>query len=77
MAIVPGGLIHQTLVVDTLNPMSWNTERKGGVFNLHLFDASIMPMLGLAIPPTPVDANTYAKFGYPFPGECEDLTDFS
>lgn len=65
LTIAPGGSIHQTVVSDPLPADDWDLE-SSVMFNVQLLDASTFKALGIQVPPSPVTARTYAKFGYPF-----------
>ena len=66
MAVAAGGHIEQVIVPDIYKPDQWDTENVI-MFNMQLFDATTFEhVLGIKAPPTPIDAKTYARYGYPF-----------
>jgi hypothetical protein len=66
LTVAAGGRIEQVIVPDIYKPDQWNTENVI-MFNMQLFDATTFEhVLGIKAPPTPIDAKTYARYGYPF-----------
>jgi len=65
MAVAAGGSIKQVIVRDRYFDENWEAS-KMVMFNLQLFNASTFKSLGIPVPPTPITANTYATYGYPF-----------
>lgn len=65
MAVAAGGSIQQVIVRDRHSDDHWEPTRMV-MFNLQLLNASTFESLGISIPSTPVTAETYALYGYPF-----------
>jgi hypothetical protein len=66
LAVAASGHIEQIIVPDIYKPEQWDTENVV-MFNMQLFDATTFEnVLGIKAPPTPIDAKTYARHGYPF-----------
>jgi hypothetical protein len=66
LAVAAGGHIEQVIVPDIYKLDQWDTENVV-MFNMQLFDATTFEsVLGIKAPPTPIDAKTYARHGYPF-----------
>jgi hypothetical protein len=66
MAVAPGGLIKQTIVEDFVSPENWDLPN-AVLFNVNLINAGIFEKVtGVKPPPTPITAETYAAYNYPF-----------
>jgi hypothetical protein len=66
MGIARGGGIKQVVREDFHPAGIWDTDRSI-MFSVHILDSSSFShVTGLAAPPTPVSAVTYASHGYPF-----------
>jgi hypothetical protein len=66
LAVAAGGHIEQVIVPDIYKTNKWDTENVV-MFNMQLFDATTFEqVLGIKAPPTPIDAQTYSRYGYPF-----------
>lgn len=74
MTIAAAGKIQQAIVRDTFNAEAWALD-KNIVFNVQLLNAAVFPsVLGLPAPPTPINAATYKKYGYPFFKMYEEMS---
>jgi hypothetical protein len=67
MHVAAGGLSDQTIVQDN-KTNKWDTSNPK-IFNSHYFQQ----FTGLAVPKPPIDAATYARYGYPFPAYTKNL----
>jgi hypothetical protein len=66
MAVGVGGLIKQSILHDTHPTTAWDTDNTA-IFNLQLLNATVFQRVtGMAPPPSPVTAETYAAAGLPF-----------
>ncbi|KAK2012979.1 integral membrane protein [Colletotrichum eremochloae] len=66
MGLAAGGLIKQTIEADTHGADIWDVEASV-MMNLQILDVeSFSAVTGQPAPDTPVDAQSYAKSGYPF-----------
>jgi hypothetical protein len=66
LAVAPGGHIEQVIVPDIYAPDQWDTKNVV-MFNMQLFDTTTFEhVLGIKPPPTPINTQTYALYGYPF-----------
>jgi len=74
MGIAAGGFIDQAIVRDPKD-VKWDTEQPK-VFNVQILNSqSFGSITGSAPPNSPIDASTYAKYGYPFFRMYEEPTD--
>ena len=66
MGIAPGGLISQSIIKDTHNPNIWE-PKCGTIFNVQILNsARFHELTGKTPPSTPVTAEAYARYGYPY-----------
>ncbi|KAK5171182.1 uncharacterized protein LTR77_004326 [Saxophila tyrrhenica] len=66
MGIAVGGLIRQTVKRDKQSPSIWQPDC-GTIFNVQILNSSyFQEVTGLPPPPTPVTAETYSDYGYPY-----------
>lgn len=66
MSIAPGGLIHQTIVRDPVDPTAWDKDNSI-MFNVQLINALVFEtLLGVGAPRTPITPALYSKYGFPF-----------
>lgn len=73
MAVAAGGSISQVIVADQYPSRVWAPEASI-MFNLQIINSTLFPkLLGIEAPPTPIDAKTYAEYGYPFFGLDEQV----
>lgn len=66
MGLAPGGLIKQCIKKDDYPSMIWDREQTI-CFNVQILNSDMFQQVtGVAAPPTPVSAKTYADQGLPF-----------
>jgi hypothetical protein len=66
MAVGVGGLIKQSILRDPHPSTEWDSDNTA-LFNLQLLNATIFEhVTGIAPPPSPVTAESYAAAGLPF-----------
>lgn len=66
MAVGVGGLIKQSILRDPHPSTAWDSDNTA-IFNLQLLNATVFQRVtGMAPPPSPVTAETYAAAGLPF-----------
>ena len=66
MGIAPDGLIKQTILRDTHDPTIWEPDC-GTMINVQILNsARFREITGMDSPSTPVTAESYAEYGYPY-----------
>lgn len=76
MGVAAGGRIDQTIVKDP-GMHKWDAS-KTLVFNMQILNtANFQAVTGVAPPPPPIDAKTYASYGYPFFSMYEEPSDIA
>ncbi|QSZ31442.1 hypothetical protein DSL72_001007 [Monilinia vaccinii-corymbosi] len=66
MAIAAGGLIKQTIIKDFVPSADWDQDNTL-MLNIQMLNADVFQrVVGINAPPTPISADTYARYGYPF-----------
>lgn len=72
MSLSIGGYIRQKIISDPHSPGTWDVNRIA-CFNVHILNAkSFKKITGYPLPPTPIDAESYAKLNLPYFEDLEE-----